>query len=178
MSTASRDITKAIKALSGFDDLQFESVACNVIDVDTTNMTCDCAPINGDADFLDVRLNADYTKGFTLIPKKNSVVIVSQLSDATAYVAMYSDVDQIYLAGDSNGGLVNVNILSTALNTLQTEINTLKTTIGANLTAMGVALVAVDGGVTTAQAGVLNGVVLPQINISQIENKKVLHGNG
>jgi hypothetical protein len=106
------------------------------------------------------------------------VVIITQLSDATAYVSMVSEVDEIYLAGDANGGLVKVEVLKTALNNLQTEINTLKTTLVTNLTAMGVALSAVDGGVTTAQAGVLSGTTLPQIDISQIENNKVKHGNG
>jgi len=123
MSTASRDITEAIKTLSGFDDLQFESVACIVSNISVTDMTCDCAPINGDADFLEVMLNADYKKGFTLIPKDKSVVIITQLSDATAYVSMVSEVDEIYLAGDANGGLVKVNSLVTKLNTLENIIN-------------------------------------------------------
>jgi hypothetical protein len=43
---------------------------------------------------------------------------------------------------------------------------------------MGTALAAVDGGVTTTQAGILSALVLPQINISQIENNTVKHGNG
>ena len=171
MSTASRDITEAIKALSGFDDLQFESVACIVSNISVTDMTCDCAPINGDADFLEVRLNADYKKGFTLIPKNNSVVIITQLSDATAYVSMVSEVDEIYLAGDANGGLVKVQIASTAFNTLQTEINTLK----AAITALMAGYAPIDGGAALAA---FNLIVLPQIDISQIENNKVLHGNG
>lgn len=180
MGTQSRDIAEAIRSLSGMDDLTYESTVCTIIknSIDTTNMTCDCMPINGDADFFDVRLNANYTKGFTLIPKDESVVVVTQLSDATAYVSMVSDVDNIYLASDDNGGLVKVEVLKTALDNLQSEINTLKTTLTSNLTAMGAALSAVDGGVTTTQAGILSGTTLPQIDISQIENKTVQHGNG
>ena len=170
MSTASRDITEAIKALSGFDDLQFESVACIVSNIDPTAMTCDCAPINGDAHFLEVRLNADYKKGFTLIPKNESVVIISQLSDATAYVSMVSDVDQIYLAGDANGGLVKVDDLKTQYDAM---ISAFKAAIGAGFGALN----ALDGGVSltafnTAAASVMN------LNKTTLENTKVLHGNG
>ena len=178
MSKEVTDIRQAIQALSGFGDLQYEGVVCNVSDIDLATFTCTCTPINGDAEFYDVLLNADADKGFTLIPANGSLVIIQQTSQANAYVTMVSKVDQVYLAGDANGGLVKVQVLNAALNNLQTEINTLKATLSANLTAMGVALAAVDGGVTTAQAGVLSALVLPQINISQIENTKVKHGNG
>ena len=178
MSKEVTDIRQAIQALSGITDLTYEGVACKVSDIDLATFTCTCTPINGDAEFFDVLLNADADKGFTLIPAKNSVVIVQQTSQATAYVSMVSKVDQIYLAGDANGGLVKVQVLNAALNNLQTEINTLKATLSSNLTLMGAALSGVDGGVTSTQAGILSALVLPQINISQIENTKVQHGNG
>jgi hypothetical protein len=69
-------------------------------------MTCTSAPINGDADFFNVRINADAKNGFVLVPKNNSIVIVQQTSEATAYVSMVSEVQEIYLAGVDNGGLV------------------------------------------------------------------------
>ena len=172
MSKEVTDIRQAIQALSGITDLTYEGVACKVSDIDLVTFTCTCTPINGDAEFFDVLLNADADKGFTLIPKDNSVVIVQQTSQATAYVSMVSKVDQIYLAGDANGGLVKVQVLNTALNNLQTEINILKTAI-ATLMAAGYA--PIDGG---AALGVFTSLVLPQINISQIENTKVKHGNG
>jgi hypothetical protein len=178
MSVLVTDIRQAIQALSGVNDLTFEGIPCTVSDINTNEMTCTCTPINGDAEFFDVLLNADADKGFTLIPANNSVVIVQQTSQATAYVSMVSKVDQIYLAGDANGGLVKVQVLNAALNNLQTEINTLKATLSSNLTLMGAALSGVDGGVTSTQAGILSALVLPQINISQIENTTVQHGNG
>jgi hypothetical protein len=85
---------------------------------------------------------------------------------------MVSKVDQIYLAGDANGGLVKVQVLNAALNNLQTEINTLKALTG---TAIAVYSGILDSG---ASAATFNAAVLPQINISQIENTKVQHGNG
>ena len=171
MSVLVTDIRQAIQALSGVNDLTFEGIPCKVSDINTTEMTCTCTPINGDAEFFDVLLNADADKGFTLIPANNSVVIVQQTSQATAYVSMVSKVDQIYLAGDANGGLVKVQVLNTALNNLQTEINTLKIAI----TALMAGYAPIDGG---AALSTFTALVLPQINISQIENQTVKHGNG
>ena len=171
MSVLVTDIRQAIQALSGFNDLTFEGIPCTVSDINTNEMTCTCTPINGDAEFFDVLLNADADKGFTLIPANNSVVIVQQTSQATAYVSMVSKVDQVYLAGDANGGLVKVQVLNAALNNLQTEINTLKIAI----TALMAGYAPIDGGVALST---FTALVLPQINISQIENTKVQHGNG
>jgi hypothetical protein len=171
MSKEVTDIRQAIQALSGITELTYEGVACKVSDIDLATFTCTCTPINGDAEFFDVLLNADAEKGFTLIPKDGSVVIVQQTSQATAYVSMVSKVDQIYLAGDANGGLVKVQVLNAALNNLQTEINTLKIAI----TALMAGYAPIDGG---AALGVFTSLVLPQINISQIENNTVKHGNG
>jgi len=173
MSTASRDITEAIRALSGMDDLGFESMAATVKSVDTTAMTCDVEPINGDADFLDVRLNADYTKGFTLIPKEGSVVILSQLSDATAYVTMVSEVDNIYLAGDANGGLVKVTDLVSKMNTIENDINTLKTIFSTWLP------VPSDGGAALKLAAATwYASQLTPTTANDLENKTIQHGNG
>lgn len=171
MSVLVTDIRQAIQALSGVNDLTFEGIPCKVSNINTTEMTCTCTPINGDAEFFDVLLNADADKGFTLIPANNSVVIVQQTSQATAYVSMVSKVDQIYLAGDANGGLVKVQVLNAALNNLQTEINTLKVAI----TALMAGYAPIDGGVALST---FTALVLPQINISQIENQTVKHGNG
>jgi hypothetical protein len=171
MSKEVTDIRQAIQALSGFGDLQYEGVVCNVSDIDLATFTCTCTPINGDAEFYDVLLNADADKGFTLIPANGSLVIIQQTSQANAYVTMVSKVDQVYLAGDANGGLVKVQVLNAALNNLQTEINTLKIAI----TALMAGYAPIDGGVALST---FTALVLPQINISQIENSKVQHGNG
>lgn len=172
MSVQVTDIRQAIQALSGLNDLQYEGVLCKVSDIDLATFTCTCTPTNGDAEFYDVLLNADAEKGFTLIPASDSVVIIQQTSQATAYVSMVSKVDQVYIAGDANGGLVKVQVLNAALNNLQTEINTLKALTG---TAIAVYSGILDSGVSAAT---FNAAVLPQINITNIENTKVLHGNG
>jgi hypothetical protein len=127
MGTQVTDIRQAIQSLSGMNDLQYEGVTCIVSAIDLVAFTCTCTPINGDAEFFDVLLNADADKGFTLIPKDGSVVIVQQTSQATAYVSMVSKVDQVYLAGDINGGLVKVIPLVAKINAIETQLNAIGT---------------------------------------------------
>lgn len=140
------------------DDLQYEGVVCKVSDIDLVSFTCTCTPINGDAEFYDVLLNANADKGFTLIPASNSIVIVQQTSQATAYVSMVSKVDQVYLAGDVNGGLVKVTELTAKLNQLVTQIT-------ANFTAI---------------AATYPYAIVPLTPFVQTDyqNLKVKHGNG
>jgi len=171
MSNQVTDIREAIRALSGMDQLSYETLICKVKSVDEANFTCECEPIDGSADFFGVLLNADKKKGFVLVPKVGSFVVVTQMSETTSCVVMVSDVSQVYIAGDENGGLVKVQILNAALNNLQTEINTLKVAI----TALMAGYAPIDGGVALST---FTALVLPQINISQIENTKVKHGNG
>jgi hypothetical protein len=127
MGTQVTDIRQAVQALSGFGDLQYEGVTCIVSAIDLVAFTCTCTPINGDAEFFDVLLNADADKGFTLIPKDGSVVIVQQTSQSTAYVSMVSKVDQVYLAGDINGGLVKAIPLVAKINAIETQLNAIGT---------------------------------------------------
>lgn len=172
MSKDSRDIAEAVRTLAGMDDLGWESSACTVKNIDITKMVCDCTPLDGSADFLDVRLNANYTKGFTLIPKDGSVVIISQLSDATAYVSMVSEVDEIYLAGDDNGGLVKVQDLVSKLNNLENKVNTIITTFNAHTH-----VASSFGSPTTPPPSPVVGTLTPT-QVTDLENKKVQHGNG
>jgi len=170
MSKEVTDIRQAIQALSGVNDLTFEGIPCTVSDINTTEMTCTCTPINGDAEFFDVLLNADADKGFTLIPKDGSVVIVQQTSQATAYVSMVSKVDQIYLAGDANGGLVKIDDLKLQYDTM---IASFKAAISAGFTALS----GLDGG---ASLSAFNSAAASVINLNKttLENTKVKHGNG
>ena len=170
MSKEVTDIRQAIQALSGITDLTYEGVACKVSDIDLATFTCTCTPINGDAEFFDVLLNADADKGFTLIPKDGSVVIVQQTSQATAYVSMVSKVDQIYLAGDANGGLVKIDDLKLQYDTM---IASFKAAISAGFTAIS----GLDGG---ASLSAFNSAAASVINLNKttLENTKVKHGNG
>jgi hypothetical protein len=162
MSKDSRDIAEAVRKLSGFDDMQYEHFVCTAKNIDTTKMICDCEPIDGGADFLDVRLNANYKNGFLLVPKTNSIVIISQLSDATAYVSMVSEIDNIYLGGDDFGGLVKVSELVSKINRLENAFNA-HTHIASSF-----------GSPTTPPAA----PITPITTKSDLENKTIQHGKG
>lgn len=152
------DIRQAVQVLSGFNDLAYEGVICRVSDIDLVLFTCTCTPIDGGAEFYDVLLNANADKGFTLIPADNSVVIVQQISSTNAYVSMVSKVDQIYLAGDVNGGLVKVTPLVAAYNSVVTDLLTIQ--------------LALNG------LGAPIAVTSTTKTNSDFENSKVKHGNG
>jgi hypothetical protein len=170
MSVLVTDIRQAIQALSGVNDLTFEGIPCTVSDINTTEMTCTCTPINGDAEFFDVLLNADADKGFTLIPANNSVVIVQQTSQATAYVSMVSKVDQIYLAGDANGGLVKIDDLKSQYDAM---VAAFKVAIAAGFSALS----GLDGGASLSAFNASASSVL-NLNKTTLENQTVQHGNG
>lgn len=125
------NIKFAIRKIAGIDKTYSE--VCNVTDIDLIAGTCNCTPIDGSAILTNVRLNADYKDGFKLIPKLNSVVIVTLINNTTGYISMVSEVDEIHLNGTNNDGIVKVNDLITKMNNLENLVNniltTLKTTI-------------------------------------------------
>jgi len=86
-------IKQLIQQLAESGD-KLTSLVCRVKSVD--GYTCDVEPINGDADILAVRLVADEKDDFfVLVPKVDSLVIVSFLNETAAYVSMFSEVSEI-----------------------------------------------------------------------------------
>lgn len=164
------DIRQAVQALSGFNDLTYEGVVCKVSGIDLVSLTCTCTPIDGSAEFYDVLLNAGAEKGFTLIPKDGSVVVVQQISQSTAYVSMVSKVDQIYLAGEFNGGLVKVDDLKLQYDAM---VVAFKAAISAGFSALS----GLDGGASLAAFNAAAASVL-SLNKTTLENTTVKHGNG
>jgi hypothetical protein len=117
-------LADAVRTLAGYDDLLFESTICIVSDVDIAENTCTCTPIGKDiAEFKSVQLSSKQSKGFLLIPADGSTVVVTQLNEFDAYISMVGEVDQIYLRGDAEGGIVKVNDLVAKLNNLESALN-------------------------------------------------------
>lgn len=172
MSVQVTDIRQAIQALSGLNDLQYEGVVCRVSDIDLATFTCTCTPIDGSAEFYEVLLNADADKGFTLIPASDSVVIVQQTSQANAYLTMVSKVDQVYIAGDANGGLVKVQDLTSKLNALENKVNSLIIACSSQVVTL-----APSGAFPLAPFFTSVSPLTPTQQ-TEIENLKVKHGNG
>lgn len=174
MGSENRDLAEAIRQLVGLESLEQTAIACKVSNVDTTKYTCDCSPINGDADFKGVKYNANGLKGFVLEPKEDSIVIITRTSDTTAFVSMVSEVNQIYLNGDGDGGLIKITDLTTELNNRYTV---LKNIFLAVATAADAGVSSAGGTPSAVTAYNAIQATLTSLNKTAYENNKVKHGS-
>lgn len=122
----SKELRDALRSLVKPNNDGFSKV-CTIDSVDLTKLTCYCMPLNGDADIINVRLMANIDNGFLLVPEVESIVVVSFLSDDSAYVSLVSKVSEIQLNGKNFDGLVKVQELTDKLNALENKINDLIT---------------------------------------------------
>lgn len=153
----------ALRLISGNPDIE-----CTVKSVDKESLTCVCTPLaNNDIDFGSVRIVASSKSGTFLIPSIGSNVIIRKLSnEGLAYVALFSEVDEIYLNGDNEGGICKADKVIDA-------ILTIKDAIVQGVPAVGSA----DGGEAyqTSMTGLLSG--LTENSLQSIKNEKVQHGS-
>lgn len=168
----SKELIDALRSITKPNNNGFSKV-CTVDSVDLTNLTCYCVPINDDADIQEVRLMANNDNGFLLIPKVDSIVVVSFLSDSSAYVSMVSKVSEIQLNGTNYGGLIRVEELTTKLNNLENAFNQHLTLYNVH-THAGV----MAGSSTTTPVVVPDTQTLTPTVETDLENTTVLHGNG
>jgi hypothetical protein len=159
MSKELRDSLKKLTTPNG----DAYSKVCTVESVDLVKLTCYCIPINDDADITEVRLMANIDNGFLLIPKVNSIVVVSFLSDSSAYVSMVSKVSEIQLNGTNYGGLIKIDEQTTKLNQLVSELQAQLVLIAAGIVAGG---------------GTYTPATLTPFNKLDYENTTVKQGNG
>jgi hypothetical protein len=167
----SKELRDSLRKLTTPNSNAYSKV-CTVDSVDLVNLTCYCIPINDDADITEVRLMANIDNGFLLIPEVNSIVVVSFLSDSSAYVSLVSKVSEIQLNGTNYDGLVRVQELTDKLNNLENKLNDLITACSSQV-------------VTLAPSGTFPldsffTSVTPLIPTQQIEieNQKVKQGDG
>lgn len=151
------------------------SIPCTVDSVDTSSKVCYCVPLDGRGDLQDVRLMADNTTGLLIIPKVNSIVLVTMINDTTGYLAMFSEIESIALNGDNYDGLIKVQELLTEINNRNT---TLKTAITTALTSLDASIVALGGASVSASAFTAATATIVNILNSQVINTTVKHGNG
>lgn len=155
-------IRKAIQEISKTGD-EVYSIVCTVDSVDLTKKTCDCTPIDGKADLLGVRLMAESSTGYFITPKVNSVVVVTMINGFTGYVAMFSEIDEIQLNGNVNGGIIKITEQTAKLNQLVAQVQ-------AQLALISTAIGLVGGSYVP---GVLSTFVK-----TDYENTTVKNGNG
>lgn len=163
------EIVEAIRKIANNEFTPY-SVVCEVESVNLTDKTCYCIPVNGDADLQNVRLNADKKDGFLLIPKQNSLVVVSFINDNAGYISMVSEVDEIQLNGSTHDGLVKVTDLVTKLNNLENKVNTIISTFNTHTH-----VASSFGSPTTVPPTLITGTLTPTIK-TDLENNKVKHG--
>ena len=160
--SANEDIRKAIQNLADKND-EVYSIICKVSDVNAITKLCSCTPIDGGAVIINVRLMADNKTGVLITPKNNSIVIVTMINKYTGYISMFSEVDEIQLNGDVNGGIVKVTELTTKLNLLVSELQAQLTLISAGINTAG---------------GSYAPTTLSTFIETQYTNLTVKHGNG
>jgi hypothetical protein len=167
----SKELRDALRSLVKPNNDGFAKV-CTIDSVDLTTLTCYCVPLNGDADIINVRLMANIDNGFLLIPEVNSIVVVSFLSDDSAYVSLVSKVSEVNLNGKNFDGLVKVQELTDKLNALENKVNDL-------ITACSSQIVTLAPSGTFPLASFFTSVT-PLIPTQQleIENITILQGDG
>lgn len=106
-----KNIEVAIQRLAGtyLKDI-IQIFLCNVDSVDKPNRQCDCTPIGGDANtsLPGVLLCAENNNGLVVFPSVGSTVIVALSTRNSAFVLMYSDIDEVVFMDGSFGGMVKL----------------------------------------------------------------------
>jgi len=126
MATYTKSLAEGLKEF--FKDVdsnekKYSSVG-SVITVNESEKTCS---VNiGDTTITEVRLQqVSSTTGILIVPTVNSSVIISWTDNTTAYIAMYSEIDNILYQDGTNGGLINIVDITTKLNDLVGKVNNL-----------------------------------------------------
>lgn len=116
-----QDLGDLIRKL-GESNEELYSLVCKVAEVNGTAATL--APLNGDANLLDVKLVAGTSETPLLItPVVDSLVIATFLSKDTAFISLYSEIESVAIRGDEFGGLIKIEELVDKLNRLEDKVN-------------------------------------------------------
>lgn len=99
-------------------------------DINDTERTCTCSPINGDADILEVRLQTTNAGGVYLKPAEGSLVLVCMANETLGFVVLTSELSEVVFFDGSFDGIVKANELKTQLDktneVLQAVVDSLK----------------------------------------------------
>jgi acetoacetate decarboxylase len=146
------------------------SKICKVTEVNGN--TCSVEPLDESAPINNVRLIAgDSTTGVICVPKTGSVVVVTFMSESSAFVSMFSEIETVVIHGDQFGGLVKVDELRSQMDLMTARIDgiidALKNTspdsnTGTFKTSLTPGLAQVEG--------------LQKENFKDVENETVKHG--
>ena len=167
-------IADIIRKIVKDEFVEVYGIPCTIKSVDTgaDPPTCDCKPINDDADILGVKLKASPGNSMVLIPTVDSVVYVGMINQVAGYVTMFSQVDSIKFLDGTFGGLIKIDDYVTQTLKAQNKINDLITDIGAWVPVPN------DGGAAlkTALAIWLATNITVTVK-ADVENTKITHGD-
>lgn len=182
-----KNIAELIREIAA-DGAEVYSALVRVDAVDDQVMTCDCSPLDGDAELFDVRLMPQAGNGVRVIPTVGSVGIVTFLSKDTAYLAMASEVDRVQVkTGDTDvditaagvvinggklGGMVKIVELEENLSSLKAFVEAMHSALPEAFTAVkaGTAADGPAGGVSYAKAMSGRTIVLKGMNDDKVKH--------
>jgi hypothetical protein len=179
MSDRSDDIREAVRQLAGTHLVDKTHVAvAQVVSVDIDACTCVVLQVTGQTSATrTASLMTDVGDGFLLIPAIDSTVIIAWSDRNRPYVAMFSDLQDVYLDATGKitmnqgvlGGLVKVRDLVTKLNTIENKLNQMIASYNAHVHPDPVS------GITGAPTVPITGTLTPT-QVVDIENPNVTHG--
>lgn len=148
------------------------SVLCVVDSVDEDTKTCAATPIYEGPQFLDILLMAETsTTGFYLKPAIGSLIMIAPQDENTYYVSMYSDIDEVWIRGNTNGGVIKVNDLVNKINTLENLVNSILNTLKSTTIPL-----APSGTYPFAPLYTSLSDISPITSADDIQSSTVLHG--
>jgi hypothetical protein len=161
-------IRQAIQQLAGTHLTDTVHIAiAQVVSVDLSACTCTCEQVSGktSAERKTVSLMADVADGILLVPAIDSTVIIAWSDRQLPYVAMFSDLQDVYLDAlgkitlnqGTLGGLAKVRDLVVRLNLIENAFNALNAKVN-----------------TLAPSPVIQPLI--QTVVADIENPNVTHG--
>lgn len=186
-------VRKAVRSMVA-DMIPVQSREAEVKSVDADKRTCVVVDTD-DLEWEDVLLGVAEGEGNWNKPTVGSMVMISIINniDGAAYVSMFSEVDEVYmnckdgakfslqkdgnvyLNGDSFGGLVKLDELESNLDALKKYVETMNSAIGPAFSAVGAAMSANGAAGKTSYDTAMVG---QSINFQNMENDKVKHGDG
>lgn len=174
------EIKQAIEKLAGTHLVDKPHVAiAEVVSVDVQACTCTVQQVTGktSTERKTVSLMADVSDGLLLIPAVGSTVIVAWSDRLLPYVAMFSDLQDVYLDATgtitmnqgTEGGLVKVRDLVTKLNNIENKVNAIISSYNGHVHPDPVS------GTTGTPTVPISGTLTPT-QVVDIENPNVTHG--
>lgn len=174
MSGGSKNIGDIIREIVK-DGSEIYSLPCKVMEVNGEE--ADLAPLNGDATILGVKLIAGSSGTPLLItPAVDSVVIATFTSKDTAFISLYSEIEEIQLRGDQYGGLIKIEDLVNKINAIENKINALVTTFNSHVHTTAPFTPIAGSPIPTSPTATPETPITPTTQRSDLENEQVKHG--